>query len=313
MRAVAPRRWAISSLIGVVLTVALGGSARAQDDAGDVRFTATVDGRALDDVDANEALRLGEQEVVVSLSVDNAGDEELFVRSVRLDGEVMALTFFAFETRVDLVVAPGETGEREFTFELIDLGKQANGLLPAQLALLDGDRAVVASQSFPADVRGSPLSIYGVFALLVGAITALLIVTAVVSLAAHRLSPNRWRRGVRFGTAGLGLGLTLTFTLSTLRVLVPSASRWVSLVAICGAVLFVIGFRTPNPDVGDEEDDDDDAVPDGYEGIPTPAAAAPAPVPAPADGDGGDERRPVPTNAKSTIQHADRPPPPLHP
>jgi hypothetical protein len=289
--------WCVVYLVGLVVAgAALVPPAQAQEGGEELRFSATVDGRSLEDVDPNEALRLqGEQETLVSVTVDNRGDEEIFVRSIRLDGKVMGLTFFSYETRVDLRVPPGETGEREFAFDLIDLGSQANGLLPARMALLDGERQTLAGQSFPADVRGSLLSIYGVFGLAVAAITAVLLIAAIVRLATHRLSPNRWRRGIRFGVPGLGLGLTLTFTLSTLRVLTPSPSGWVTLVVIFGAALFIIGFCTPTPEAGDEDDDEDDGIlADDYEGIPTTRRPL-APLTAPGN---------------TTVQQGNRPPPP---
>ncbi len=300
-------------LVGLaVVGIAASTPAHAQQDPQGMNFTATIDGRQLADVDANEALRLqGEQETLVRVEVRNDGTEEVFIRSVRLDGKVMGLTFFSYETRVDLRVEPGSTGEREFVLDLIDLGGQSNGLLPARLALLDEDRQAVASQDFPADVRGSLASVYGVFGLGVAAITALLLAASIIRLATHRLSPNRWRRGIRFGIPGLGLGLTLTFTLSTLRVLTPSADKWVALVLVFGVALFIVGFCTPTPETGDEDDDEDEfLVLDDYDGLPTVQRHL---VPTVETAGAGDDtgHDPEPETGNTTVRQEGPPPPPL--
>lgn len=250
------RRGGLVLAVGLWAGIAVATPAQAAPhDEDDVRVTATVDERDLTDVGPNNALRLdAEDETNVRVEVENLGDEELVVRSLRIDGKVIGLTFFSYETRIDLRVDPGETGDREFVLDLIDLGSQANGLLPARLTLFDQDRDPITSQSFPADVRGSFGSVYNIFGLIIAAITAVLFITAVIGLTTHRLSPNRWRRGVRFGLPGLGLGLTLAFTLSTLRVLTPSATWSGALVVILGAALFVVGYFTPTPEAGDEDD-----------------------------------------------------------
>jgi hypothetical protein len=309
----ARKRSTVLFLVGLAVPgIALATPAYAQQDLEGMNFTATIDGRDLAEVDANEALRLqGEQETLVRVEVRNDGTEEVFIRSIRLDGKVMGLTFFSYETRVDLRVEPAGTGEREFVFDLIDLGGQANGLLPARLTLLDEERQPVSSQSFPADVRGSLASVYGVFGLGVAAITALLLAASIIRLATHRLSLNRWRRGIRFGVPGLGLGLTLTFTLSTLRVLTPSADKWVALVLVFGAAMFIVGFCTPTPETGDEDDEEDELlVLDDYEGLPTVRRhLVPTVETAGAGDDTANESEPEPGN--TTVRQEGPPPPPL--
>jgi hypothetical protein len=96
--------------------------------------------------------------VVVGVAVTNTGDEPLVVRSVRLRSEVFGLTFLAYETRVDMQVAPGETAERSFQLELLGLKGQATGLLPARIELLDAERNATATVPLAIDVQGSGLS-----------------------------------------------------------------------------------------------------------------------------------------------------------
>jgi hypothetical protein len=214
------------------------------------RLTATINGRPVDRIDGNRPLRLlPSAGAVVKVQVLNKTDVPLTVRLVRLHGKVMGLTFYTYDTLVDMHIGPGQTDEREFLVDLSDLRGQATGLLPGQLTLLDDRRKVVASDAFPVDVRGSMGSVYGVFGLLVAAITGLLLVAALVRLAAHRLPLNRWSRAMRFAIPGIGIGLVLTFSLSAFRVFTPSVGMWLPLVLLGGAAGFVVGYLTPTPAV----------------------------------------------------------------
>jgi hypothetical protein len=245
-----------AAALGVALVVV----APVPASAANVEFRAKLNGRDESTIDQNEPLRLYPDRLVrVDLSVTNRATEPVTVRSANLNGRVMGLTFFAFETRIDLVVPPGATETRSFGFELVGLKGQATGLLPAHLDLLDTHRHVIAGKGFPTRVVGSITSVYGIFGLLVAAITALLLAGALIRLATHRLPANRWQRGVRFGVPGIGLGLFLTFSLSAFNVLLPKPSSWLAIVLVCGAGLFVFGYITPTPVVYDEPDDYDDA------------------------------------------------------
>lgn len=317
VRAVATmcRRSGLVLLVGLCAGITLAAPAQAvPHDEDDVRVTATVDGRDLTEVDANDALQLNaEEETVVRVEVDNLGDEELVVRSLRIDGKVIGLTFFSYETRIDLRIDPGESGDREFVLDLIDLGSQANGLLPARMTLFDQDRDVITTQSFPADVRGSFGSVYNIFGLIVAAITAVLLTAAILGLTTHRLSPNRWRRGVRFGLPGIGLGLTLAFTLSTLRVLVPSATWSGALVLILGAALFLVGYFTPTPEAGDEGDADHGGrFPAAGHGAQEPVMA-PSPAPLVGAPGGGAVEGAGAREQGNVMVRQHEPPPPSHP
>jgi hypothetical protein len=142
--------------LAVMAMLALAPSAAAGDHAD---ATVTVDGRDADGIDVDEPLELdAEQPVVVGVAVTNTGDEPLVVRSVRLRSEVFGLTFLAYETRVDMQVAPGETAERSFQLELLGLKGQATGLLPARIELLDAERNATATAPLAIDVQGSGLS-----------------------------------------------------------------------------------------------------------------------------------------------------------
>ncbi|MDT7549494.1 MAG: hypothetical protein QOE84_1888 [Actinomycetota bacterium] len=259
------------ALLGGLVLVTGPPAVAAGSDAG-VSFTATLDDRTLDSIDANEPLKLHpERGVVIAVDVKNASSSQVEVRSVRLDAHVVGLAFFTYTTRVDLTLPPGGTGQRHFLLDLGDLGGQATGLLPAELTLLAPDRSSLAVHSLPVDVRGSARSVYGVFAIGVGAVTLLLLIGLLIRLAAHRLPDNRWSRAWRFAVPGAGIGLTLTFTLSALRLVVPSANASTLLFFGAGLLGFVAGYLSPSQDddAGRDELDEDDLVRDDLDLTPS--------------------------------------------
>jgi hypothetical protein len=231
----------------------------------DITFTATLDGRSLDTIDANEPLKLHpDRGVLIAITARNTGTKDVEVRSVRLDAHVVGLAFFTYTTRVDLALAPGASGDRHFLLDLGDLGGQATGLLPAEVTLLAADRSALAVRALPVDVRGNARSVYGVFAIGVGAVTLLLLIGLLIRLASHRLPDNRWSRAWRFAVPGAGIGLTLTFTLSALRLVVPSARASTLLFVGAGLIGFVAGYLSPSQDDDSDRDDldEDDFVRD---------------------------------------------------
>jgi hypothetical protein len=240
-------------VIAVTAFLAASGVADARDG---VAVQAAIDGHELARSTPSRPVPLqGKEPVLVSARVVNGSSADIVVRSVRLQGRVIGLTMFSYEARVDRSVAAGQTEDIAYEIELIDLARQAVGLIPARVELLDEDRKVLATQRFESDVDGSPRSVYGLFGLIVAAITAVLFLGAIVRLVAHRLPDNRWKRGVRFGVVGLGAGLTITFTLSAFGVLFPAPGLWVSLLAFGGIGMFVLGYLTPAPEDPDLEPD----------------------------------------------------------
>lgn len=242
-------------VVAVVLGFALAPPALAVQQ-GDVTFQAEVNGRGVEQVDANEPLRLSaDRGADVRVRVRNDGSDDLRVDSVRLESRVLGLAFVTYTTRVDMVVGPGEQQERRFVIDTSDLAGQATGLLPASVSLWrSGD--LVAQDDLAVDVRGSITSLYGVFGLAVAATTVLLLVAALYRLATHQLSGNRWLRATRFAVPAAGLGLTLTFTLSALRLLMPAPSASLGFVLGGAGLGLVLGYFTPDPRVTDRSVDD---------------------------------------------------------
>ncbi|GAB2681619.1 hypothetical protein [Thalassiella azotivora] len=222
-----------------------GGTSASQD----VGLVATLDGTPAEALDATDPLVLRpDRELAVAVDVTNTGTRPLVVRSIRLDGRVLGVTFIDYDVRVDAEVPPGQTATREVDLDLARVSEQAVGLLPLELSVLGADREALASTPLVVDARGGLSSAYGVFGLLVAVATALLLGAALVRLARGTLPSHRWSRAVRFAVPGVGVGLTATVTLSVLRVLVPSPGSAVTVIVVCGLVGLLLGFLTPAPD-----------------------------------------------------------------
>jgi len=124
-------------------------------------------------------------------------------------------------------------------------------------------RRVLAEAGFPADIRGSVNSVYGVFGLAVLGITLLLLGSLLLGIRRTQMPENRWKRAMRFLPAGIGLGFVLTFTLSATRQLSPSAASWTTVVLLCAAVAFAVGYFLPIGVADDQESTSDVDSADG--------------------------------------------------
>ncbi|MGH9164269.1 MAG: hypothetical protein ACRDZW_02000, partial [Acidimicrobiales bacterium] len=240
----------IMGLLGLGRPVAAGA-------ASSLVLDARIDGRPVATATETRPLRLDPaRPAVLSVTATNRGATPVEVHIVRLEGRVIGLAFFSFDTAVGLTVPPGGRGSRRFTLDLGGLDGQAIGLIGGSVKLLDGQRRGVATAPVVVDVQGSLWSVYGLFGLTVAFLTVLSFLGALVGLARHRLPPNRWRRALRFLTPGVGLGLVINFTLSATRVFVPRVGRWVSIVFVSSVALFLIGYLSPSPEPDDGEDED---------------------------------------------------------
>ena len=212
----------------------------------DLSTTVVINGRSLADVDTNNPLLLGTSDLArVEVSFSNDGPTEMTIRGVRLEGRVMGMAFFSYTTRLDVVLPPGAVAERKFDFDVEDLTRQANGLIPAYFDVLGPERNILGHDTLVVDVKGSMVSSYGVFGLLIAGITVVLIASLLMAIWRRTLPLNRWQRAVRFLPAGLGIGLVLTFTLSAARLLAPGANWWVPLLVISSGGAFLLGYLLP--------------------------------------------------------------------
>ncbi len=201
-----------------------------------------------------------EQPTRVLVTVRNNRNEPAQIRSIRVSGSALGLTFFVFDTAVRMDVPPGASLAWSVDIDMAELRGQATGLLPMSVTLRDAKRGVLASADGIADIRGTLVCTYGMFGLGLLVVTAMLWAAALFALARHRLPRNRWRRAVRFAPAGCGAGFVAIVSLSALRVTAPSTSSNLTFIAAAAGIGFLLGYLTPTP--------------------VSPSAPVPAPVPA---------------------------------
>jgi len=234
----------------------------AADSGGLVVTSATVGGQDVASTNWGAPLRLVPGEFVdVELRVANNGNHAVHIRRADLSGRVLGLVFFSYLVPLDVSVAPGATETMHYRLELIGIDDQAIGLMRGDVAVVgdNGDR--IAWIPMISDVRGSLLSVYGLFGIALLVLTVLASVDAGLAIRRHRLSGNRWLRGVRLLTPGVGVGLVLLFTATVVRLWVPRTPVWLIIAVGTAAAFFALGYFTPTPDGqhGADEDAEGDA------------------------------------------------------
>src|SRR5262249_47963311 len=127
---------------------------------------------------------------VVHVEITNDKDVPMSIHTLRLNGTVAGLDFFAFETTLLIDIAPHSHEVRDIPLDLAALDGQAVGLLPATFQVLDTQRHVIASEGGVVDVRGSIASVYGVWGIVAGVLTAIQLAQLSFALANHRLPRN---------------------------------------------------------------------------------------------------------------------------
>lgn len=247
----------------VVLTAVLVGapSAAAQHDG--LEMSATINGHDVGAASSGDPLRLEPgQSVEVVLELTNRSSQAVDLRRVELAGHVLGLTFFNYSTAVGMTVAPGAVDTLRYRLDLYGLDGQATGLIGGELRVVDAEGDPVASIPTITDVRGSLISVYGLFGIALVVLTALALLDAALALARHRLSANRWQRGLRLLAPGVGIGLVVAFSASVARLWVPNTGLWLVLAGLTATVFFALGYFSPTP--GDDDDDEfDDEFDDG--------------------------------------------------
>ena len=229
--------------------------------ASGVALSAVVNGQpAVTSSDANPTQLYPSRLAQVRITVSNHGASTVDISSVRLEGQVLALPLFSYDTAVDLVVPAGHTRSLTFPVSMSGVGSQATGLVVATLTLLGPNGDEVASQALVTKVHGSLHSLYGLFGLAVLVLTASSLGLALLAMARHTLSQNRWLRGTRFLIPGFGIGLVLTFTLAALNVFTAGPGHWLPLLIVTSAAGFAVGYLTPAPNEEEFDDYDDDVL-----------------------------------------------------
>jgi hypothetical protein len=249
-------RHLVTAVLGA--TVLLG--ACGTDDSAVIEIDASIDAVALDDADASSPLPLSTEESELVMVMTNTSDEAQEVRYLRLEGEMVGLTFLTYTTRVAVELEPGEQRSVTVPLDFFDIDSQAHGYLRAKLALYapGTDRELLGTDDFAVDVRGSVTSTMALFALLLLLVTAMSLIVNLTGLARRTLPPNRFRRALRFAASGLGIGLLLTVAFSVLRVFPLPSVAWWPLVVLPTVAGFVAGYLAPGAqdDIDEEELDD---------------------------------------------------------
>lgn len=246
----------VASARSVIVTVALivvaavlcGPAAVAQP--GSLTASATIGGHDVAMAATGDPLPLNpDRRVDCTVTVTNQGQDPVEITEVQLVGRVLGLTFFGYSTTVDLTVAPGASNTLHYQLDFTDLKHQAIGLIGGELIILDQNRDSVAVVPTVTDVRGSLLSVYGVFGMALLALTVLALADAAIAIARHRVSANRFRRGLRMLTPGIGIGLVLAYSASVARLWVPRTDLWLLVAGITAALFFALGyFFIPTPE-----------------------------------------------------------------
>ena len=225
----------------LAIAVLLGG--RSAPAGGGLDLRARIDGRPLpSSTDARPVLLDAGRPAEVQVHVLNRGRRPVTVATVRLEGRVAGVAFFAYDTAVGMTVRAGAGAERRFLLDMDGVGRRVTGLVPARLVVLSPSRQRLAAQSLVADVDGRLASDYGAFALGVAAATALLAAGAVLARPAR--APVR---AARFALPGAGLGLLAAFALGVLRLAAPRPPLVAALAVGAAAVLGVAGWAAPGP------------------------------------------------------------------
>ena len=224
-----------------------------------VTVHATINGRDVGSSSASHPVRLRPSvPALVQVRITNKSSSPVDIRRVELTGRVIGLSFFAFDTSVGLNVPAGATDTLSYSLDLTGLRGQATGLMGGAVTVFDNHGHRVAREGMISDVRGSIVSVYGLFGFALLLLTVLAILDTAVAIARHGLPANRWRRGIRALTPGIGIGLVLVFTLSAADVAVPTGPRWLEAAVGFAVLFFVLGYLTPTPaDARDDEVDDD--------------------------------------------------------
>ncbi|WP_245746548.1 hypothetical protein [Nocardia altamirensis] len=266
--------WPVLLLLVLLWTAAQAG---ARPDG--VDMAANIDGRDVANTSGQQPMRLEPGSTVqIAIELTNNTGAPLQIRQVELAGHVLGLSFFSYSTAVELTIAPGKSESLRYRLELRGLAGQATGLIGGELAVYGASGAAVAAIPMVTDVRGSLWSVYGLFGIALFVLTALAIADAAVAVARHRLSANRWQRGLRMLAPGLGIGLVFAFTASVARWWVPDTGLWLAFAGVAAAVSFLLGYASPTPEP-DEDDLDDAADPDDIESADTYRFPAGGPTP----------------------------------
>ena len=222
-------------------------------------FIAQLDGQRLDQSSSSDPIVVDPtRNSLLTLDMRNLGSEPTIVRQVQIRGTAFGITLMAYDVTINARVAASGRVHVEVPVDFVDLGQQADGLLPATIRLLNPTQAELAAQNFTVDIQGSPSSLMAIFTMVVAVATGVSIAIIWIAIGRRRLPRNRLQRGVRFAIAGIGIGITLTLFLSEVLLVTPKGQVWIPLVLVPTIAAFVLGVLSPGPITETEEGDVED-------------------------------------------------------
>ena len=232
-------------VLALAATFVLGACGRTNQQV--VEVDATIDDIALDDADASSPLPLSTEESTLVMTMTNTSDQPQSLRYLRLEGEMIGLTFLTYTTRVQVELDPGEERTVTVPLDFFDIDTQGHGYLRAKLALYapGADRQLLGTDDFAVDVRGNVTSTMALFAVLLLIGTVVTVYLNARGIARRTLPPNRIRRAARFAVSGLGIGMLFTVAFSVLRIFPLPASAWWPLVIIPTVIAAAVGYTAP--------------------------------------------------------------------
>ena len=164
-----------------------------------VTFTAVLNGvAAATSTDARPAQVYASSPAMVRITVHNSGASPVEVATIRLEGAVLNLPLFSYDSTVDLTVPPRKTESLTFPVSTQGIGSQATGLVSATLTAIATNGTALTADTIVTNVHGSLRSIYGLFGLAVLVLTISSLVLALVAMARHNLASNRSLCNPRF-------------------------------------------------------------------------------------------------------------------
>ena len=239
------------ALAGLCVALALLATGCAQGGGGDtVDFEAALNGSAFADSAPGDPITLtGDEPSQLELTMENVSAEDVTVRYVRFEGEVLDMIFLTYDTGISVDLEPGESRTLPpILLDFFDLGGQANGYLRGHVQLYDVNRDVLGSQQVFLDASGEGFSTLSLFNVLLLAATVAGAAWNLLRLSQRRLPSNRLARALRFLAVGAGAGLTLAVAFSTLRIWPLDTFAWVLFGAIGAVIGYAIGFVLPGSD-----------------------------------------------------------------
>jgi len=242
---------ATRALAGLCIALALFATGCAQGAGGEaVDFEATLNGSALAQSEPGDPITLsGSEPAQLELTMQNVSDEDITVRYVRFEGEVLDMIFLTYDTAVSVDLAPGESRTLPpVLLDFYDLGGQANGYLRGHVQIYDAERETLGSEEVFLDASGEGFSTLALFNVLLLAATLAGAAWNLLRLSQRRLPSNRLVRALRFLAVGAGAGLTLAVAFSTLRIWPLDTLAWVIFTAVGAVIGYAIGFVLPGSD-----------------------------------------------------------------